>query len=212
MAYTKHWSNNEKLNKSEIAKLEKDGLKIYEDIPHYAKNGFSSIPKDQWDLFKWAGLYLQKPKEAGYFMMRVNVPSGILTKEQANILAGIAKDYGRGIFDITTRQAIQFHWLTIEEIPDIFTRLESVGLSSAGACGDITRNIVGNPIAGIDPDELFDTRDIVKEVYEYFQFNEEFSNLPRKYKMSISTNLHNAANAEINCVSFTPAEKTLMVK
>lgn len=209
MAYTKHWSNNEKLNKTELAKLEKDGLKIYEDIPQYAKNGFTSIPKDQWDLFKWAGLYLQKPKEAGYFMMRVNVPSGILTKEQAKILAGIAKDYGRGIFDITTRQAIQFHWLTIEDIPDIFTRLESVGLSSAGACGDITRNIVGNPIAGIDPNELFDTRDIVKEVYEYFQFNEEFSNLPRKYKMSISTNLHNAANAEINCVSFTPAEKNI---
>ncbi|QFT87476.1 Sulfite reductase [ferredoxin] [Bacillus sp. THAF10] len=209
MAYVKHWADNEKLNKTEKAKLEKDGLRILEDIPHYAKNGFASIPKEQWDLFKWAGLYLQRPKEDGYFMMRVNVPSGILTKPQIEALAGIARDYGRGVFDITTRQAIQFHWLEIEQIPDIFDRLEAVGLSSAGACGDITRTIVGNPIAGLDPDELFDTSTIVQEVYDFFQKNEDFSNLPRKYKMSISANKKNASNAEINCVSFTPATKVI---
>ncbi|MGM0790988.1 MAG: nitrite/sulfite reductase [Bacillota bacterium] len=209
MAYVKHWADNEKLNKTEKAKLEKDGLEILNDIPYYAANGFESIPKDQWDLFKWAGLYLQRPKEDGYFMMRVNVPSGILTKPQVDALAGIARDYGRGVFDITTRQAIQFHWLEISQIPDIFNRLEAVGLSSAGACGDITRTIVGNPIAGLDPHELFDTTEIVNEVYTYFQKNEDFSNLPRKYKMSISANLHNASNAEINCVSFTPAVKVI---
>ncbi|MGD6844511.1 nitrite/sulfite reductase [Bacillus infantis] len=209
MAYVKHWADNEKLNKTEKAKLEKDGLEILNDIPYYAANGFESIPKDQWDLFKWAGLYLQRPKEDGYFMMRVNVPSGILTKPQVDALAGIARDYGRGVFDITTRQAIQFHWLEIGQIPAIFNRLEAVGLSSAGACGDITRTIVGNPIAGLDPHELFDTTEIVKEVYTYFQKNEDFSNLPRKYKMSISANLHNASNAEINCVSFTPAVKVI---
>ncbi|PLR94868.1 nitrite/sulfite reductase [Bacillus sp. T33-2] len=209
MAYVKHWANNEKLNKTELKKLEKDGLKILEDIPYYAANGFDSIPKDQWDLFKWAGLYLQRPKEDGYFMMRVNVPSGFLTNAQVLALAGIARDYGRGVFDITTRQAIQFHWLEIQQIPDIFARLEAVGLSSAGACGDITRTIVGNPIAGLDPNELFDTSSIVKEVYDYFQKNEDFSNLPRKYKVSISANINNASNAEINCVSFTPAVKVI---
>ncbi|MBD3107947.1 nitrite/sulfite reductase [Bacillus sp. AGMB 02131] len=209
MAYVKHWADNEKLNKTELSKLEKDGLRILDDIPQYAKDGFESIPQDQWDLFKWAGLYLQKPKEAGYFMMRVNVPSGILTKPQVEALAGIARDYGRGVFDITTRQAVQFHWLTIDQVPDIFNRLEAVGLSSAGACGDITRTIVGNPIAGLDPDELFDTAPIVKEVYDFFQRNEDFSNLPRKYKVSISANLRNASNAEINCLSFTPAVKEI---
>lgn len=207
MAYEKIWADNEKLNKTEVVKLEKDGLRILDDIPEYAQKGFASIPKDQWDLFKWAGLYLQRPKEDGYFMMRVNVPSGILTKAQADVLAEIARDYGRGVFDITTRQAVQFHWLEIQQIPDIFNRLEAVGLSSVGACGDITRNIVGNPITGIDPNELFDTSAIVKEVFDFFQNNEDFSNLPRKYKMSISTNLNNAANAEINCISFTPAVK-----
>ncbi|WP_408006452.1 nitrite/sulfite reductase [Pseudalkalibacillus sp. A8] len=209
MAYEKIWADNEKLNKTELKKLEKDGLEIFKDIPHYAENGFESIPKEEWDSFKWAGLYLQRPKEDGYFMMRVNVPSGVLNYEQAEALASICKDYGRGVFDVTTRQAIQFHWLEIENIPDIFNRLQRVGLSSAGACGDITRNIVGNPLAGIDPNELFDTEPIVREIYEYFQHNQDFSNLPRKYKVSISTNVHNASNAEINCLSFTPAVKEI---
>ncbi|HDR7615640.1 MULTISPECIES: nitrite/sulfite reductase [Bacillus] len=209
MSYEKVWANNEKLNPSEQKKLEKDGLEIFNDIPYYAENGFESIPKEEWDAFKWAGLYLQRPKEAGYFMMRVNIPSGIITNAQAEVLASIAEDYGRDVLDITTRQAIQFHWLEIGQIPDIFKRLARVGLSSAGACGDITRNITGNPLAGIDANELFDTTSIVKEIYDYFQHNEEFSNLPRKFKMSISSNIYNSANAEINCVAFTPATKEI---
>ncbi|MBK5486979.1 nitrite/sulfite reductase [Bacillus sp. TH17] len=209
MSYEKVWANNEKLNQTEKKKLEKDGLEIFNDIPYYAENGFESIPKEEWDAFKWAGLYLQRPKEAGYFMMRVNIPSGIITNAQAEVLASIAEDYGRDVLDITTRQAIQFHWLEIGQIPDIFKRLARVGLSSAGACGDITRNITGNPLAGIDANELFDTTSIVKEIYDYFQHNEEFSNLPRKFKMSISSNIYNSANAEINCVAFTPAKKEI---
>ena len=209
MSYEKVWANNEKLNQTEKKKLEKDGLEIFNDIPYYAENGFESIPKEEWDAFKWAGLYLQRPKEAGYFMMRVNIPSGIITNAQAEVLASIAEDYGRDVLDITTRQAIQFHWLEIRQIPDIFKRLARVGLSSAGACGDITRNITGNPLAGIDANELFDTTSIVKEIYDYFQHNEEFSNLPRKFKMSISSNIYNSANAEINCVAFTPATKEI---
>ncbi|MGG0760564.1 nitrite/sulfite reductase [Bacillus paramycoides] len=209
MSYEKVWANNEKLNQTEKNKLKKDGLEIFNDIPYYAENGFESIPKEEWDSFKWAGLYLQRPKEAGYFMMRVNIPSGIITNAQAEALASIAEDYGRDVLDITTRQAIQFHWLEIQQIPDIFKRVARVGLSSAGACGDITRNITGNPLAGIDANELFDTTLIVKEIYEYFQHNEEFSNLPRKFKMSISSNIYNSANAEINCVAFTPATKEI---
>ncbi|MFJ7830460.1 nitrite/sulfite reductase [Peribacillus sp. NPDC097284] len=211
MVYEKIWADNPALakNKMEIRKLEKDALKIFDDIPHYAANGFDSIPKEEWDVFKWAGLYLQRPKEAGYWMMRVVIPGGILTYDQQITLANIAKDYGRDVYDITTRQAIQFHWLTIEQVPDILNRLDQVGLTTAGACGDITRNIIGNALAGIDPDELFDTREVLKDVFEYFRMNEDFSNLPRKYKMSVSANIHNASNAEINCVSFNPATKVI---
>ncbi|WP_280771209.1 nitrite/sulfite reductase [Salipaludibacillus daqingensis] len=209
MAYTKVWADNEKLSKEEKAKLQKDGLDILDDIPVYAEQGFESIPKEEWSLFKWAGLYLQKPKEDGYFMMRVNVPSGILNQEQSLALADIAKVYGRDVIDITTRQAIQFHWLQIQDIPDIYHRLEKVGLSSVGACGDIMRTIVGNPLAGVDPNERINTKEIVNDVYDYFQHNRDFSNLPRKFKVSISSNIHNAQNAEINCLSFTPATKEI---
>ncbi|SDW96929.1 ferredoxin-nitrite reductase [Marininema mesophilum] len=209
MAYVKKWVNEEKLNDTEKEKLEYDGLEILKDIPRYAEGGFDSIPKERWPMFKWAGLYLQKPKEDGYFMMRVNVPSGVLNYEQTVALAHIARDYGRDVFDITTRQAVQFHWLRIEEIPDIFQRLEKVGLSSTGACGDITRNIMGNPLAGLDPHETLDTRPIVEEVYRFFQNNEDFSNLPRKYKISISSNVHNPAHAEINDLAFVPAVKEI---
>lgn len=210
MAYEKIWANDEsKLSKEEIHKLKKDGLDILNDIDRYAKEGFASIPKEDWGHFKWAGLYLQKPKEAGYFMMRVNIPTGIITNEQALTLANIGKDYGRDVIDITTRQAIQYHWLTIEQLPDIYKRLGEVGLSSIGACGDIPRTIIGNPLAGIDRNELMDTREIVNEVYHFFQRNEEFSNLPRKFKMSISANVQNAGHDLINCLAFTPAVKVI---
>ncbi|WP_100331147.1 nitrite/sulfite reductase [Bacillus xiapuensis] len=209
MAYEKNWADNPKLNKQEQRKLVKDGLDVFQDIPYYAANGFDSIPKEEWDSFKWAGLYLQRPKEDGYFMMRVKVPTGILTNEQVIALAEISRDYGRNIFDITTRQAIQFHWLTIEQVPDILERLERVGLSSTGACGDIPRNVIGNALAGIDPDEVLDTRPLVKEVDQFFKNNRDFSNLPRKFKMSINANIYNAGNAEINDVAFLPAEKVM---
>ncbi|OIJ15720.1 ferredoxin--nitrite reductase [Anaerobacillus arseniciselenatis] len=210
MAYEKTWaSDGTKLSKEELHKLEKDGLDILNDIDHYAKEGFESIPQELWGHFKWAGLYLQKPKEAGYFMMRVNIPTGIISNEQAVTLANIGKDYGRDVIDITTRQAIQYHWLTIEQLPDIYKRLNEVGLSSVGACGDIPRTIIGNPLAGIDRNELIDTREIVNDVYHFFQRNEDFSNLPRKFKMSISSNVHNAGHDRINCLAFTPATKEI---
>ncbi|MGE6379437.1 hypothetical protein [Peribacillus muralis] len=196
--YEKLWSENPLIakNKTEIRKLEKDGLAIFDDIAHYATNGFESIPKEEWDMFKWAG-YLQRPKEAGYWMMRVVIPGGTVTYDQQIALADIAKDYGRGVYDIPPRQAIQFHWLMIEQIPDILARLDGVGMTTAGACGDITRNIIGNALAGIDRDELFDTREVLFDAFEYFRFNEDYSNLPRKYKMSISANIHNDSNGEI---------------
>ncbi|OIJ13434.1 ferredoxin--nitrite reductase [Anaerobacillus alkalilacustris] len=209
MAYEKVWANDEKLSKEEIHKLKKDGLDILNDIDRYAKEGFASIPKEEWGHFKWAGLYLQKPKEAGYFMMRVNIPTGIISYDQAIALAKIGEDYGRDVIDITTRQAIQYHWLTIEQLPDIYRRLDEVGLSSVGACGDIPRTIVGNPLAGIDANELMDTREIVNDVYEFFQRNRDFSNLPRKFKISISANIHNAGHDLINCLAFTPATKVI---
>ncbi|MED1437556.1 nitrite/sulfite reductase [Aeribacillus composti] len=209
MAHEKVWANNENLNKFELKKLEKDGLDILEEIDTFAKNGFASIPEEDWDLLKWAGLYLQRPKKDGYFMMRIKVPTGILNYEQVVALAGICSDFGRDLFDITTRQAIQFHWLEIENIPEIFRRLDEVGLTTVGACGDIARNVIGNPLAGIDPEELLDTEPIVREIHQFFHKNRDFSNLPRKYKISISASYYNSGHAEINDLAFIPATKEI---
>jgi ferredoxin-nitrite reductase len=209
VSYEKKWANDgSKLNKTELSKLEKDGLDVIQDIYRYAETGYESIDPEDMTRFKWAGVYEQKPKD-GYFMMRVRISSGLLNSEQARELAAIAKDYGRDLIDVTTRQAIQYHWLQIQDMPDIFARLEKVGMSSFEACGDCPRVIMGNPLAGIDPDELIDTTDIVNQVEKHFLMNKDFSNLPRKYKMSISANIYNAAHAEINDLAFTPATKEI---
>ncbi|MFY0542634.1 nitrite/sulfite reductase [Brevibacillus sp. H7] len=203
------WADDPNLNKMELTKLEKDGLDVIETIINtYSKEGFASIEASDMDRFKWAGVYQQRPKD-GHFMMRVRIPGGILSSQQARALAAIAKDYGRDLVDVTTRQAVQFHWLTVESLADIFERLAAVGLSSFEACGDCPRTIMGNPLAGIDPHEVIDTRPIVKELERFFLLNREFSNLPRKYKMSISANVYNAAHAQINDLAFTPAKKVI---
>ncbi|MCC3374020.1 nitrite/sulfite reductase [Cohnella sp. REN36] len=210
MAYEAVWMKDpDKLNKFEFYKIEKDGLDIIRDIVEkYAKEGFASIPQEDFNLFKWAGVYQQKPNN-GHFMMRIRIPGGVLTSAQARVLAGIGRDYGRGLIDVTTRQAIQYHWLEIEQFPDIFDRLASVGMSAVEACGDCPRTIVGNPLVGIDRDELMDTTPIVDQFEAFFLNNRDFSNLPRKYKMSISANIYNNASAEIQCLAFTPASKTI---
>ncbi|RKP47205.1 nitrite/sulfite reductase [Cohnella endophytica] len=211
MAYEAVWMDRDpsKLNKFEFYKMEKDGLDIIRDIVEkYSKEGFASIPQEDFNLFKWAGVYQQKPNN-GHFMMRIRIPGGVLTSAQARVLAQLGRDYGRNLIDVTTRQAIQYHWLEIEHMPDIFNRLEAVGMSAFEACGDCPRTIVGNPLAGVDPNELFDTTPWVDQFERFFLGNRDFSNLPRKYKISISTNIYNSANAEIQCLSFTPASKTI---
>ncbi len=198
-----------KLNKVELIKLEKDGLDIVNDIERYAKLGYEAIEERDFDLLKWLGLYISRPKEDGYFLLRVKVPGGVLNSAQARVLGGIARDYGRNLLDISTRHAIQFHWIRVEYLPDIFARLETVGLSCLESAGDCPRTIVGNPVAGYETDEVIDASPVLKEVSDFFHNNREFSNLPRKFKMSISGSIHNPVHAEINDLSFTPAEKEI---
>ncbi|KJS21136.1 MAG: ferredoxin--nitrite reductase [Clostridiaceae bacterium BRH_c20a] len=200
-----------KLNKVELIKLRKDGLELIKEINQYASQGYNSISKEEIELLKWLGLYEQNSKD-GHFLFRVRIPSGIMTSEQARVLAQISKEYGRNQVELTTRQCIQFHWVRVENMPKILEQLDSVGLSSFEACGDCPRNITGNPLAGIDHHELFDTRKIVDEVEKYFILNKEFSNLPRKFKISISANMYNSGYAELNDLAFTPAIKHLADK
>ena len=189
-----------KLNKEERIKKEKGGLDVYNDILRYAKTGFASIDPDDMVRFKWHGVYQQRPKE-GHFMMRVKVPGGRLTSAQLHGLADISRVYGRSLADITTRQTIQFHWLTIENMPDIFERLKAVGLTTAGACGDIARNITSSPAAGFDPQEIIDTRPLVDALHKFFYMNRDFADMPRKYKIAVEGSPVQSTLPQINDAS-----------
>jgi sulfite reductase beta subunit-like hemoprotein len=172
------------MNKVEKLKQEKDGLDVWADVLRYAKEGFASIADEDFVRMRWYGIYQQRPNE-GHFMMRIKLPGGIVTTEQLNVIADLTEQYARGFADVTTRQTFQWHWLTIHDFPDIIARLEKVGITSMGACGDIPRNMVSCPVAGLHPDEIMDVRAEAVAIHDHMAGNKEFSNLPRKYKMSV---------------------------
>ena len=187
------------LTPQETLKQEKDALLVIHDIYRYAKSGFASISDDDFERFKWYGVYRQKPKDSGYFMLRTKVPGGQLNAAQARVISELTDQYAHDFSDITTRQTIQMHWLHIEDIPEIFAALDAVGITTSGACGDDTRNVVSCPVAGIDPDELLDSTPEMIEVNRNMTNNPEFSNLPRKYKISVSGCCIRCAQPDINC-------------
>lgn len=187
------------LTQMEKAKLEKDGLEVIHDIYRYAKTGFASIEADDFDRMKWYGVYRQKPKDSGFFMMRTKIPGGQFSAAQGRVLQTIADRYAHGFCDITTRQTIQYHWLRIEDIPTIFSMLAEVGMTTSGACGDDTRNVVGCPVMGIDPGEIIDATPQLREVSHNMTDNRDFSNMPRKYKISVSGCCIHCAQPDINC-------------
>ncbi|SRR5579862_1377812 len=187
------------LTPQEKIKQEKDGLDVIHDIYRYAKTGFASIADDDFERMKWYGVYRQKPKDSGYFMLRTKLPGGQINAAQAAVLSQLTDRFAHGFCDITTRQTIQLHWLRIEDMPEIFAELESVGVTTSGACGDDTRNVVGCPVAGIDPEEILDGTPQLQQVSREMTNNRDFSNLPRKYKISVAGCHIHCAQPDINC-------------
>ena len=173
------------MNKVELLKQEKDGLDVWDDVLRYAKTGFASIAEGDFVRMRWYGIYQQRPN-VGHFMMRIKLPGGVATNAQLRTIAAITDQYARGFADVTTRQTFQWHWLTVEDLPDIIERLEQVGITTSGACGDIARNVVACPVAGLHPDEILDVRPAIEAIHQHFAGNREFSNLPRKYKLSVT--------------------------
>jgi ferredoxin-nitrite reductase len=193
----------------EKLKLEKDGLDVIHDLFRYATTGFKTIAEDDFERFKWYGFYRQKPKDSGYFMLRTKIPGGQLNADQLEVMAWIADTYAHGFSDITTRATFQFHWLTVTDVPAIFSRLNSVGMTTSGACGDDTRNVTGCPVAGIDKDEIIDGTPILQAVNRHFTDNREFSNLPRKFKISVSGCRIHCSQPDINCVGVFGLEREI---
>ena len=209
----------EPLNKNEENKRNDDGLNVRQRIIDvYSKYGFDSIdPADLRGRFRWYGLYTQRrpgidggktavlePEELDdrYFMLRVRIDGGRLSNDQLRVIAYISRRYARGTADVTDRQNIQLHWIEIENVPDIWEALESVGLSTTEACGDTPRVILGCPLAGIDADEIVDGTEDIAAIGEKYIGDSAFSNLPRKFKTSISGCPAQCAIHEINDVAF----------
>jgi sulfite reductase (ferredoxin) len=209
----------EPLNKNEENKRNDDGLNVRQRIIDvYSKYGFDSIdPADLRGRFRWYGLYTQRrpgidggktavlePEELDdrYFMLRIRIDGGQLSNDQLRVIAYISRRYARGTADVTDRQNIQLHWVEIENVPDIWDALESVGLSTTEACGDTPRVILGCPLAGIDADEIIDGTPQIAAIGEQYIGDSAFSNLPRKFKTSISGCAAQCAIHEINDIAF----------
>jgi sulfite reductase (ferredoxin) len=204
-----------KAQRAERLKREKNPWDAIEEIRAFARNGHASIPAEWSTYFRWWGIYSQgdglgvtggkggEGKATEYFMMRVGIPNGILRADQTRVLAEIARNHGRNLADITVRQNIQFHWLTIESLPEVMEALDAVGLSPKGACGDVVRNVTGCPLAGIAHDEIVDASDLAVEVSRALQGNNDFYNLPRKFKISITGCSVWCSYPEINDIGLT---------
>lgn len=209
----------EPLNKNEQMKKDADGLTVRDRIVDiYAHGGFDSIdPQDLRGRMRWYGLYTQRapgipggktavlePEELDdrYFMLRVRIDGGRMTSEQLRAIAGISAEFGRDVADVTDRQNIQLHWIAIEDVPEIWRRLEAVGLSTTEACGDTPRVILGCPLAGELETEVLDASDALWKVVDRYIGDPAFSNLPRKFKSSISGCAEHCTNHEINDVGF----------
>ncbi len=192
------------MNKFERMKHEKDGLDVYPDLLRAARDGWETLDADDTARLKWYGLYTHNTKD-GHFMLRVKVVQGVLSGDQVDALASITEDFGRGILDCTTRQCVQIHWITLDHVPEILRRLDACGLTVKGACGDITRNVVGCTLAGIGHDEVVDGRATAEALHEYFLDNRLYSNLPRKYKISVTGCREDCARGLINDVSLSGA-------
>ncbi|GIG20476.1 sulfite reductase [Cellulomonas chitinilytica] len=213
------FDQREPLNGNEKFKQDDDGLNVRHRIETiYSREGFASIPgEDLRGRMRWWGLYTQRkpgidggktatlePHELDdeYFMLRVRCDGGALSLQQLRTIAEISTEFGRTTADITDRQNIQLHWIRIEDVPEIWRRLEAVGLSTQEACGDTPRVILGSPVAGVAADEIIDGTPAVREIAERYIGDPAFSNLPRKFKTAISGSPHQDVAHEINDVAF----------
>jgi ferredoxin-nitrite reductase len=192
------------VNKIEALKSERDGLDVTEDLIRFAREGWRTIADDDKERLKWVGVFHRKPTP-GHFMMRIRMANGLVTAAQARLLGEITKATGRNIADVTTRQQVQLRWLTIEGIPDVIARLEAAGLSSLQTGMDNIRGIVGCPASGLTPRELFDTAPIAAAFEHFFLGNKEFTNLPRKFNVTITGCPDHCTGGETQDISMTPA-------
>src|SRR5947209_5540450 len=194
------WDAVYERNSVERIKRDTPPLGIRDELPALIAAGYEAMAEEDIVRLQWWGLYHDKPK-IGTFMLRVKIPSGILSPAKLRAIGEVSNRYGRGDAELTTRQCIQLHWLELASLPDVFADLEAAGVTSAGGCGDTVRNITGCPVSGLAADELFDSTPIVEAATAEFYGNPAWANLPRKHKYSIASCADRCNAPEINCVS-----------
>jgi len=209
----------EPLNANEAFKRNDDGLNVRARIEEvYSREGFASIdPQDLRGRMRWWGLYTQRkpgidggrtaslePHELDdeYFMLRVRSDGGQLSPTQLRAIADVSQEFGRDTADITDRQNVQLHWIRVEDVPEIWRRLEAVGLTTNEACGDTPRVVLGSPVAGVADDEILDGTPAIEEIVRRYVGDPQYSNLPRKFKSAVSGSPRQDVAHEINDVSF----------
>jgi NAD(P)H-nitrite reductase large subunit len=192
------------LNKIERYKKDKDGLDILPDVPRLAQSGWEAIDEGDRERLKWAGVFFRR-QTPGQFMMRVRIPNGISNAAQIRTVAEITGELGPGFADITTRQQIQLRGFQIERVPEIWDRLQAVGLGSLQTGMDNVRNVNGCAVAGLTAHELFDASPVVRQFTDTFLRNKEFTNLPRKFNVAITGCTEHCVHAESQDLALVPA-------
>ncbi|MGB8655872.1 MAG: nitrite/sulfite reductase [Candidatus Acidiferrales bacterium] len=205
-----------KAQRSERLKREKNPWEALEDIKAFARTGRDSVTPEWLNTyFRWWGIYTQgdgagalggaggEGNSTKYFMLRIPLPNGLLKSRQLRAIANLSARFGRGLADITVRQSIQLHWVEIEAVPEILETLAAEGISPKGACGDVVRNITGCPLAGVAADELIDASPLAREIGELVRAQQDFYNLPRKFKISVTGCPVWCSYPEINDVGLT---------
>lgn len=216
MTMTTTTAKETKAQRAERLKRAKNPWEGLDEIRRFAREGFASIPAE-WigTYFRWWGVYTQgdgagvtggqggEGRALQRFMVRIRIPNGMMTSHQLRAIADLTRRYANGIADLTVRQNIQLHWVTIESLPEILDGLWQVGLNTTGACGDVTRNVTGCPVAGVDADEIIDASPLVLQASQLLAGNPEFYNLPRKFKISIAGCHSWCSYPEINDIGLT---------
>ncbi len=208
-----------KAQRAERLKREKNPWEAFDEVRAFARAGRASVvPEWASTYFKWWGIYTQgdgvgatggKGGEglvSDYFMMRIGIPNGIVSAGQLRVIGALTRKYARNLADITVRQNIQLHWLTIESLPEVVDALDAIGLSPKGACGDVVRNVTGCPLSGIAADEIIDASPLAAEISHLLKANPEFYNLPRKFKISVTGCPSWCTYPEINDIGLTPVK------
>lgn len=186
-----------------------DGLRIRDDVPRLAREGWEALSAVDKELLKWVGVFFRKPTP-GEFMMRIRMPNGFARSEQLQTIAELSRRLGNCIVDITTRQQMELRGFVLGSVPEIWERLRGVNLHTLQTGMDNVRNINGCALAGLTRDELLDASSVVVELDRMLvgsDGNPEFTNLPRKFNVTITGCVENCTHTESQDIALVPARK-----